>query len=373
MTRNRAALALATTAASAALLAPALPASAAVTKGLQDQEMTVNQPALTPAFLTAAQEAKVGLVRFNTRWDGQSSVPDAGQVAAIKAFAAKAAAAGIGAIEVAPNISGDASFNPKGKGKGPKASEKISETAYRAYIRALATALKDVPVARFYSAINEPNWYRHIPQRGGAILYRRLHNIAYEEIKATDPGAKVLFGELLPYARPKSKSYPHGQSADPGAFVREALGLTSSWKGKGRTASYTVKADGVSLHTYDFKADPSRKTKTRGRDAWVHANLDWAKADLKKVAKTKRLSSTAAGRIYLTEFAYKTSGSDKLSTSKANSYLKKAWTVAKKQKVRSFLWYQLRDPVSTEELWQSGLQTRDGGVRSTWTTFKGLR
>jgi hypothetical protein len=373
MTRSRATLALATTAASAAFLAPALPASAAVTKGLQDQEMTVNQPGLTPAFLTAAQEANVGLVRFNTRWDGQASAPDPAQVAAIKAFAAKAAAAGIGSIEVSPNISGDASFNPRGKGRGPKATDKISQDAYRAYIRALATALKDVPVARFYSAINEPNWFRHIPQRGGAILYRRLHNIAYEEIKAVDPAAKVLFGELLPYARPTSKSYPHGQSADPGAFVREALGLTKSWKGRGRTASYAVKADGVSLHTYDFQADPSRKSSKRGRDAWVHANLDWAKADLRKAARTKRLPSAAAKRIYLTEFAYKTSGSDKLSTSKASSYLKKAWTVAKKQKVRSFLWYQLRDPTSTDELWQSGLQTRDGGVRSTWTTFKSLR
>jgi hypothetical protein len=373
MTRIRTTAAVATTAAAALALTPASPASAAVVKGLQDQQMTVNEPGLTPAFLAAAQEAKVGLVRFNTRWDGKSSAPDPAQVAAIRAFAQQATAAGSGvtAIEVSPNVSGDASFNPRGRKKGPTAASKISVTAYRSYIRTLAEGLRDLPVARYYAPLNEPNWFRHIPKRGAGTVYRKIHNTAYDQIKAVDPSAKVLFGELLPYDRPLSRNYPHGQSSSAGDFVREVLGLDSKWRAKGRSSTYKVKADGVSLHTYDFKADPRKRRSDR--DDWTQANLGYAKADLRKAARTKRISSTAASRIYLTEFAYKTSGSDKLSTSKAATYLKRAWAIAEKYKVRSFLWYQLRDPTAAGESWKSGLQTSTGGSRRTWTTFRGLR
>jgi hypothetical protein len=371
MTRNRATLALATAATSALVLLPAGAANAKVVKGLQDQEMTVNMPELRSAFFTDAKAAKVGMLRFNTRWDGKTTSPDGGQVAQIRAAIEQGVGNGIKSVVVSPNISGDESFNPRGKKKGPTAASKISSSAYKTYIQTLAASLKGTGATIYYAPVNEPNWYRHIPKRGGAALYRKLHNIAYTEIKKVDPKAKILFGELLPYERALSKNYPNGQSVDAGKFTRDVLGLTSSWKAKGSTKTYTVKADGVSLHTYDFKADPRKKRKDR--DDWTQANLGYAKSDLKKAAKTKRLSSSAAGRIYLTEFAYKTSGADKVSTSKASSYLKRAWAIAEKQKVRSFVWYQLRDPQAADEQWKSGLKSSTGGSRKTWTTFRGLK
>jgi hypothetical protein len=371
MTRNRATLVLATAATSAIALVPVGSANAAVMKGLQDQEMTVNNPSLAGAFFADAKSAKVGMLRFNTRWDGKSSSPDGGQVAAIRAAIEQGVQNGVKTAVVSPNVSGDESFNPRGKKKGPTAASKVSSKAYTKYIQTLAATLKGTGATIYYAPINEPNWYRHIPKRGGAALYRKLHNIAYTEVKKVDPSAKILFGELLPYDRELSRNYPNGQSADAGKFTRDVLGLSSSWKGKGSTKTYTVKADGVSLHTYDFKADPRKKRKDR--DDWTQANLGYAKSDLKKAAKTKRISSSAAGRIYLTEFAYKTAGKDKVSTSKASSYLKRAWAIAEQQKVRSFLWYQLRDPQAADEQWKSGLKTKTGGTRSTWTTFRGLK
>ncbi|WP_210491974.1 cellulase family glycosylhydrolase [Patulibacter sp. SYSU D01012] len=372
MTRNRATLALATAAASAAVLVPAGAATAAPVKGLQDQEMTVNKPELTQPFLTALGDAKVGMVRFNTSWDGKNKAPDAGQVQVVRTSAAAAVQAGAKQILVSPNITGSTSFNPRGKKKGPTAASKVSSSAYTSYIRNLATALKGIPGAElYYAPINEPNWYRHLPKRGGAALYRKLHNIAYDEIKEIDPSAKVLFGELLPYDRALSRNYPNGQSTDAGKFVREVLGLKSNWKATGKSSSYKIKADGVSLHTYDFKANPTKKRKDR--DDWTQANLGYAKSDLKKAARTKRISSSAVSRIYLTEFAYKTRGKDKIPTGTAAKYLKSAWSIAKKQKVKSFVWYQLRDPQSSGEQWQSGLQTKSGSSRSTWTAFKGLK
>jgi len=373
MLRNRTVLALAVSAASAAALLPATGANAAPLKGLQDQEMTVNFPDMVPEFLKASDTANVQMVRFNTRWDGKSSKPDGGQISGIRQFVQQANAgnSGITAIEVVPTVTGGSSFNPKGKKPGPTAASKISVKAYSAYVQALATALKDLPIDRYYSALNEPNWFRHIPKRGAGAVYRQLHNTAYTQIKRIDPEAKVLFGELLPYARPLSKTYPNGQSTNAGSFVREVLNLDKNWKPKGSSKTYTVKADGIALHTYDFKADPRKKRKDR--DDWTQGNLSYAKSDLRKAVKTKRLPSSVNSNLYLTEFAYKTSGSDSIPVSRAATYLKAAWSIAKKQKAKSFLWYQLRDPQTSEELWQSGLQTRSGGTRATWTAFVGLR
>lgn len=372
MTRTRAGLALATFAATAAVALPASPAHAAPAKGLQDQEMTINHPDLRIKFLEDAKAAKVTFLRFNTRWDGKSSLPDYSQINAIRDTIALAPQFGIDQILIAPTVTGGTSFNPKGRKRGPKASSKISLSAYKTYIRAVAKAFEDLPdVEMLYAPLNEPNWYRHIPKRGGATMYRRLHNAAYDEIKEIDSDAKILFGELAPYARPLSKNYPHGQSTDPGDFVREVLGLKSNWKSRGSRKTYTVKADGVSLHTYDFKADPRKKRKDR--DQWTQANLGYAKSDLAKAARTKRLPSSAAKRIYITEFAYKVSGSDRIPTGRAKVYLKRAWKIAEKQRVKSFVWYQLRDPQSRDVLWQSGLKTKSGSSRSTWSTFRSLR
>lgn len=366
-----------TAATSAAVLVPAGASNAAVTKGLQDQQMTAGAgyvDTLRTPFFASAKEAKVGMLRFNTSWNGRDSQPDRAQLDRIKTSLAVAKANGIGTAVVSPNISpapGDV-FNPRGRRKGPTAASKVKATAYKTYIRAVATTLAGSGVRLYYAPINEPNWYNHLPKRGGPALYLRLHNIAYKEIKRIDSGAKILFGELLPYERKLSKNYPNGQSTDAGTFTRQVLGLTSRWKAKGKRSKYTVKADGVSLHTYDFKASPTKRR--RDRDDWTQANLGYAKSDLRKAARTKRLPSRAAKAIYVTEFAYKTSGSDRLSDAKSAKYLKSAWSVAKKQKIRSMVWYQLRDPQNDGENWISGLQPRDGATsRRTWTAFKGLR
>ncbi len=375
MTRTRASIALVTVAASAAVALPATSAHAAPAKGLQDQEMTVNNPLLREQFLKDAKSAKVTLLRFNTRWNGKSSLPDNWQIAAIRDTIAQARHYGIKQVLIAPTVVNGASFNPRGKRRGPTASSKISSRAYKTYIQTVATEFDKVSegIEMLYAPLNEPNWYRHLPKRGGPQMYRRLHNIAYDEIKKIDKDAKILFGELAPYARPKSRNYPHGQSTDPGVFVRQVLGLNRSWRATGSRRTHEIKADGVSLHTYDFKADP-RKRRTN-RDQWTHtqANISYAKTNLRRAARTKRLPASAVRNLYLTEFAYKTSGSDRIPVGRASVYLNRAWAIAKRHNVKSMVWYQLRDPKSRSELWQSGLKTSSGSSRSTWNTFRRLK
>src|SRR3954451_2736839 len=50
-----------------------------------------------------------------------------------------------------------------------------------------------------YSIWNEPNWNTWLaPGRTAASQYRALYTTAYKAVKATDPTAKVLIGELAP-------------------------------------------------------------------------------------------------------------------------------------------------------------------------------
>ena len=94
------------TAASAAVVAvPATSASAAPVKGLQDQDMTVNNPQLSSSFFADAKAAKVGMARYNVRWDGKSSTPDPGQVALVRNAIQQGAANGIQTVTVAPSLS----------------------------------------------------------------------------------------------------------------------------------------------------------------------------------------------------------------------------------------------------------------------------
>lgn len=157
-------LLVAATASSTLLLAG--PADAAPVKGLQDQEMTVNVPSLTGAFYADAKAARVGMLRFNTSWDGQATAPDAGQVARIRAAIQHGVAQGIRTVGISPNISGDASFTPRGRKRGPTAASKVSSRSYTTYIRTLAESLDGTGARLYYAPINEPNWYRHIPERG---------------------------------------------------------------------------------------------------------------------------------------------------------------------------------------------------------------
>ena len=95
------------TAASAAVVAvPATSASAAPVKGLQDQDMTVNNPQLSSSFFTDAKAAKVGMARYNVRWDGRSSAPDAGQVALVRNAIQQGAANGIQTVTLVGNPTG---------------------------------------------------------------------------------------------------------------------------------------------------------------------------------------------------------------------------------------------------------------------------
>lgn len=344
----------------ASLLAVPAAADAAPLKGLQDDPMILSDNTATrAAFWADAKDAKVRTVRVLAKWDGKATAIDAAQLDRLRRAATEGRAVG------AKLLVGSYAAIGRGKKSGYKVPA-ATQTAYVTFMQSVAAGLADIPLSGYLS-FNEPNYKTAWPT--GATNARRwvtLNNRVYKAIKRVDRDGKVLIGEPSPNVRSSFGS------VNPGAFFRTALCLNSSYKASSSSGSCKTKllGDGFTIHTYDFSRSPTKAV--ANKDQWVHGNLKTTIEQIKKLARSGRLSSAAARNIHITEFAYRTEGKFKTSDSRAASYLKAAWKTAKKYKVKSFVWYQLRDPAGSSD-WKSGLKTADGGTRKTWTAFRGLK
>jgi len=336
------------------LLTPS--ASAAIAKGLMDENLPrSDDPALRAEFFTEARKAKVSFARTFIHWDGTVDFPFPHEVESIRRMAIEGAANGISTLYVG--------FNGE-LGRRYTDARQIDLGRYRTLVRKSVEALRGLPVRLVWSPLNEANYASQLPKRHGPEVWVKLQNIAYDEIKAVDPGAIVVAGELAPYARNKRTS------TDPGLWWRRALGLTSKWRAQRGTddADHTVKADAITLHAYDYKVDPNKRL--RSEKQWTIRNLATQRRLLARAAKTGRLTRVATKRLYITEFGYLFRGSQRIGEARAATYLRRAWRIAKRNKVRSFLWFQVRDPGA---VFFSGLRDGDGNDRKVLEAFRSLR
>lgn len=343
--------------ASLSLLAVPAAADAAPTKGLQDNAILSDDPALRASFFADAKASRSRTVRVLVNWDERSTTAPADQIARIRRAAVEGRAAKVRLLV--------GSYVTMGRGK--RAGSKVSATTQSRYVLFMgdiADQLKDLPLAG-YLTFNEPNYKTAWPTRQERA-WVRLSNRVYKQIKKQDRGAKVLVGEAAPNTRSGDAS------TNPGAFFRKALYLNSSFRPTSRSKAARTKllGDGFTLHTYDFSRSPTKATSAK--DQWTHGNLRTTVSQIKSLARAGRLSSTAARNIHITEFAYRTEGKFKTPTSRAASYLKSAFSLAKRSGIKTFIWYQLRDPKGRSD-WKSGLKTSDGKSRRTWTVFRRLR
>jgi hypothetical protein len=202
-----------------------------------------------------------------------------------------------------------------------------------------------------YSIWNEPNWDTWLsPPAHAAGIYRNLYTHGYEAIKRTDPRAKVLIGELQPYAETHSIA--------PIRFLRDVTCTTSRWTSARRCER--LRADGLALHPYQFTTAPSRPF--GGPDDAPFGSLGNITRALDRLAH-RRVLTTPTGRhlnVYLTEFGYFTRGSRALPPSRHAAWLAQAYRIARgNPRVKEFLQYQLFDGPS-DRPWHSGVMTRRG-------------
>ncbi len=342
-----------------ALAAPAvaLPSSAAaLDKGLMDETLPrSDDPAQRAEFFGVARQAGVSVARTYLHWDGTTDFPFPHEIDSIRRMAEEGAAHGITTLFV--GINGEL-------GRRYADARQIDLEAYRRMVRRSVEALRGLPVRLVWSPVNEANFASQMPKRNGAETWRRMQNLAYAEVKALDPSALVVAGELAPYAR-NARNSTH-----PGQFWRQALGLTSDWKRRAGTsdAEYAVRADAVTLHSYDYLEDP--RSTSRSTTRWTIRNLGTTRRLLARAAQTGRLPRVAAKRLYITEFAYLAEGKQRISEQRAATYLRRAWQIALRERVRTFIWFQVRDPPA---IFPSGLRTRDGRDRPVLDVFRTLR
>lgn len=209
-----------------------------------------------------------------------------------------------------------------------------------------------------WSVWNEPNWNRLLtPKRKAPGIYRSLFRHGAAAIRAADPRASVLIGELMP-GRNSQHSTPALE------FLRRVA--------CGRCGRLV--ADGFALHPYFF-AGPPRKARAADRDIVEIGSLGRLTRALDKLRLRRRLV-TPSGRkmpVYLTEFGYFTKGPVRVTRAKHARWMRQAWRIAERnRRVKQLLQYQLVDPWPRDVRWRTAVLDRDGSPRPAYRALARL-
>jgi hypothetical protein len=211
-----------------------------------------------------------------------------------------------------------------------------------------------------YSIWNEPNWNTWLfPAKHAASLYRKLYVSGYKAVKAVDPRAKVLFGELAPIGG--------GRAIAPLKFLRDVTCSNATYKpAHPRKRCAPLKADGFAIHPYQFQHAPNRPA-GKPDDVPIGA-LSRLTSALDKLAKRRALTTPSRRKmqLYLTEFGYLTQGKRAQKPKVRAKWLHDAFHVARRHpRVRQLLQYQLVDP-PREQLWHTAILDRRGRPLATY-------
>ncbi|MCK9248726.1 MAG: hypothetical protein M0P31_07080 [Solirubrobacteraceae bacterium] len=327
-------------------------------KGLQDMAMSLSDdPRVRDDFWVAVERARVTRIRILVNWYGSAVRPDPVVLDRVRRAMREGLDHGARTIvgiyaPIANPTNGDIKVT----------SRLVSR--FRRFTKALAKGVEDLrPYA--YLTWNEPNYWTMWPAKHPR-RWVTMSNAGYRGFKAGDRRTQVLVGETAPYSRSRK-----GQ--DPGLFMRRALCLTSGYRSRtpSRSCRKRLLGDGIGIHAHDFVHNP--RYRRRPADAWTIGNLAKVRRQLGRMADAGRISRKASRNLHITEFAYRSRGSSRTGDRRQATWLRRAWKEAERHGVRSFFWYQLRDP-GAEHTWASGLQSETGRpVRRVWRTFRYLR
>jgi hypothetical protein len=387
----------------AALLVLAAPAAGAPHMvGMEDERLLLDEPAEAPAAVAAWAAAGIDVVRVHARWGviapGGRSKPrgfNANEhrdprydwseldhaVALVRGAGMKLMVSVTGAGPLWTSRS-PARGNPRYK-PDPK--------AFGAFARAVATRYGDrVDTYLIWNEPNIPGWLDpQLECRGKRCtpvaphIYRDLLAAAYGAIKAADPGAEVVMGELAPIGRvPRSAR----SVIPPLTFYRAMACLDENYRAirTGPCARFKqVRADAVGHHPHPVLAAPDEPSE---EPLWAKmGDLPRLLKVLDRITATRRFGAPAAtgGKfdLHLTEFGYQTSPPDHavgVTVEDHARYLQHAAYIAwKTPRLRSLVHYQwvdepvrYRSPGSLAYAgWQSGLHYIDGRPKPAALSF----
>ena len=242
-----------------------------------------------------------------------------------------------------------------------------------------------------YSIWNEPNWHTQLEPtdncrkndwakgcdaRLGA-LYRALYVAGHRAIKAVDPQAHVLFGELAPQQSGTPRE-PTAHASSPLTILRAITCSKRSWKAARRCSG--LRADGFAHHPYAFSSAPDQVVGRK--DDGTLATLDRLTTALDRLAArgALRTPSGAPMELYLTEHGYMQSGPRMLPESTRAAYLRQSFDQALAHpRVRQLLQYLLTAPPPRQDLFPTQIINHDGsptdsfGALADWSALNALQ
>lgn len=378
-------------AAAISLAAAVAPAAQAQTfeVGMEDEGLVLSNQHLAPAAAAAWKAFGVDVVRIHARWweiapaDGSTTKP-AGFDSANHAdpqykWTTLDAAVSIVRAEglrVMLTITGPGPLWSSSEPAKHNPRWKPAPKEYANFAKAVATRYK-AQVDR-YLLWNEPNQKGWLQPQWEKVsgkfqpvsphIYRSLVRAAQPVVKAADPGAEVVIGELAPVGnKPISVDTP----MRPLAFLRSLGCVDDNYKTikTGRCKGFkAAKGDTLGYHPHPQKYAPDRVNPDV--DAAQFGDLERLFTTIDKLRARKRVSVSKT--IHLTEFGYETSPPDPasgISTTLQTKYLQQASYIAwATKRVRGLSFYQWDDE-PTRNLgsgtkrysgWQTGLRYNDG-------------
>lgn len=376
---------------SLAALAPSAQAAKGLEIGVQDDgQFLSDDPLVRASAFNHARALGASALRTNLHWAKVVSEPEATTAPAAPAYDFERVdrlvdEAALYGIRVQVTLAGPAPAWASGDGKVSNVNP--DPARFGEFAGAVAAHFRGR--VRAFSIWNEPNWHRLlIPEtvcanvaeakaktkakgkrRGkakssrkvcvktAAHRYRALYLAAYSAIKAADPNVKVWIGETNPYVNRRK------QSTAPLAFIRQMV-CAEVIKG----CQGILRADGYAHHPYAFDRAPSKPFP--GRDNATLGSLGQLRAQLKAVRSKLRIGGGTG--IYLTEFAYYSSGQGALPKAKRAAFTRAAYELAlKAPQVRQLLHYQIVDPAA-DVLWRSGLVSDSGVAHPAYKALLGF-
>lgn len=357
--------------------------------GMEDEGLVLSNQHLAPAAASAWKAWGVDVVRIHARWweiapaDGSATKP-AGFDASNHADPQYRWAVLDAAVQIVRTEGLRVMLSITGPGPLWSSSEpakrnprwKPDPEEYADFAKAVATRYK-AQVDR-YLLWNEPNqkgWLQPQWEKiGGRYqpvsphVYRSLVRAAQPVVKAADPGAEVVIGELAPVGnKPISVDTP----MRPLAFLRSFGCVDDNYKSvkTGRCKGFkAAKGDTLGYHPHPQRYAPDRVNKDL--DAAQFGDLKRLFTTIDKLRARKRVSISKT--IHLTEFGYETSPPDPasgISTSLQTKYLQQASYIAwATKRVRGLSFYQWDDErvqnlgsgTKRYSGWQTGLRYNDG-------------
>ncbi len=175
-----------------------------------------------------------------------------------------------------------------------------------------------LPAVRLWTTWNEPNhpafllpqWERAGTRRVPAAPhhYRDMHNASYDQLKAVDPGNRVLIGGLASFSHPGRRA---SSNLGPLRFTRELACVDADLRPLRRPECRgfrPLRADGFAHHPYSRDTAPDTRDDTR--DRVQIGELDRLTALLAELNAAGRLETPLP--LYLTEYGYETKPPDPL-------------------------------------------------------------